>query len=393
MKFKISATSIDPKTCVGFYNSNKQFLFCKKTIAYKYLLGDSDYNNTSDDFQTIFSPKQFHLFDLQKNAHISLIKKKHNIGMDAKSIQTMQKNKINTENDKINIGLENVQTQLNDLSINEQTEQKKLPMDMIYCCSNGLNILKSYNIEDDDFWEDDQNVQNALDFNVMLIQYVKNPLEKYQFKCATSNGISIFFFKDKIQNNEIYEKSVQSNGLSLQFVPEIVQNQSICRDAVVQNISSIVFCKLYDKSLWEYTLQKNGLFLYFHSSLKFKEQNDLCEMALRQNGLALRYVKNKTPFLCDVAICQNVMALSFVPDSIKTDKMCWYCIRRNPRTIQFIKDAIDDMIEWACVKDEFCYVLCGKQKLDLCKKMFDQNPKLFDYFDENTQKSIQSYNK
>ncbi|MGX9757739.1 hypothetical protein ACWYRQ_15780 [Clostridioides difficile] len=66
------------------------------------------------------------------------------------------------------------------------------------------------------------------------------------------------------------------------------------------------------------SIKKDGLFLkdIRWDELDFnKEQvNNLCLMAVKENGLALEYVKNQTEEICREALRQNKQAVIYIED-------------------------------------------------------------------------------
>jgi hypothetical protein len=93
-------------------------------------------------------------------------------------------------------------------------------------------------------------------------------------------------------------------------------------------------------------VKKNGLLIRNVE----KQEEDICIVAVRQNGLALRFIKNryKTARICIIAVGQNGLALKHVKD--QNEKMCLTAIKQNPMAIKFVAEKTDEMRNLARVR-------------------------------------------
>lgn len=66
------------------------------------------------------------------------------------------------------------------------------------------------------------------------------------------------------------------------------------------------------------------------------QRDDLCLRMVRQDGLLLRYVKNKTKRICYEAVTQNGFALEFVPE--QSHQICIAAIKQNKYAFKFIRE-------------------------------------------------------
>ena len=62
--------------------------------------------------------------------------------------------------------------------------------------------------------------------------------------------------------------------------------------------------------------------------------------AVKQNGLALRYVKEQTPDICLAAVKQNGLALRFVKE--QTPDICLEAVKQNGLALRFVDKSIFD---------------------------------------------------
>ena len=62
----------------------------------------------------------------------------------------------------------------------------------------------------------------------------------------------------------------------------------------------------------------------------------ICLKAIRRQGKALRYVKNKTYELCLIAVKQNGNALQFVKN--QTEEICLEAVKQCKYVLRYIRD-------------------------------------------------------
>ena len=65
------------------------------------------------------------------------------------------------------------------------------------------------------------------------------------------------------------------------------------------------------------------------------DEND-CLEAVKQDGHALRYVKEQTPEICLDAIKQNWGALQYVKE--QTPEICLEAVKQNELALRYVKD-------------------------------------------------------
>jgi hypothetical protein len=122
----------------------------------------------------------------------------------------------------------------------------------------------------------------------------------------------MFYYKRK--NNIIYDKAIieyfKRLGFPLLFVFQ-EQSRELCLEAINQKyytINALKSTKEQTNELCEIAVEKDGMALQYVTN-----QNDkICEIAVKQNGLALQFVKNKKYFICLEAIKQNPRALQYI---------------------------------------------------------------------------------
>ena len=68
---------------------------------------------------------------------------------------------------------------------------------------------------------------------------------------------------------------------------------------------------------------------------------EYCLEAVKQNGFALKWVKNQTPDICLEAVKQNGFALQFVNN--QTQEICLAAVKRDVFALKFVKEQTHEM--------------------------------------------------
>ena len=87
-------------------------------------------------------------------------------------------------------------------------------------------------------------------------------------------------------------------------------------------------------------IKQNG---YFLGCLKKEEQTEeICKLAVQQNGHALEFVKNQTEELCKFAIQQNGLAIKNVKE--QTEEICKLAVQQYGYALYFVNWLINKII-------------------------------------------------
>lgn len=141
------------------------------------------------------------------------------------------------------------------------------------------------------------------------------------------NPLAIKSIKIK-QTEELCLAAVTKDGTMLRYVDN--KTARICVAAIVQNMNAFKYIKTEDYSyhkhpvpgdpphitrleymkIAEIVLKHNGRMIRF---VDREEQTErLCLIAVKQNGIALKYAQNKTKDVCHEAIKQNPSAVKYI---------------------------------------------------------------------------------
>jgi hypothetical protein len=78
-----------------------------------------------------------------------------------------------------------------------------------------------------------------------------------------------------------------------------------------------------------------------------KQNPEICEIAVKQNGLALQYIDKQTSEICEIAVKQNGMALQYVEE--QTPHICHLAIEQNYNASQYVKQS-HNLLQYANIK-------------------------------------------
>jgi hypothetical protein len=104
-------------------------------------------------------------------------------------------------------------------------------------------------------------------------------------------------------------------------------------DKPQRRFSGVRFDKFFESGVFEickecvtyemlkHVLAANGYFLETIGHMDIDQTDELCKIAVEQNGCALQYVKNQTPEICEFAVRKDGRLLEYVknktPDLLK----------------------------------------------------------------------------
>lgn len=107
-----------------------------------------------------------------------------------------------------------------------------------------------------------------------------------------------------------------------------------------------------DGIVWKVDIPEGEEYIEYSDKLKAKriilsepkkiyEDYELCKIAIKTNGLALKFVKNQTEELCSLAVERDCWALQYV--KVQTEDICKMAVRQNYWTIQYVKNQTEDI--------------------------------------------------
>lgn len=111
----------------------------------------------------------------------------------------------------------------------------------------------------------------------------------------------------------------------------------------------------------------------FHINLKYFQNrfydDDFCLKAVKQDGLVLQYVNNRTKDICLEAIKQNGRALIYA--SGYNNSLSLEAVKQNPDALQYVQNQTDDLILEAVKRDKNALKYVKNITNDLLKKIIE----------------------
>ena len=136
--------------------------------------------------------------------------------------------------------------------------------------------------------------------------------------------------------NSKYLDDVPTEMFTEEFISDVIQiNPNIILDIRGEYLT--------DK-LWARAIQKNGILIEHIIYDKNICTEELIEMAVENNGLALQFINPKTEILCKKAFANTPYAIQYIPDP--TNEMCEEALKRDKAIFPIIlkiKPGIDKM--------------------------------------------------
>jgi len=129
--------------------------------------------------------------------------------------------------------------------------------------------------------------------------------------------------------------------------PTLVTEHNLCETAVKKNPKCIINIKMeyLTNEILLIAVQCDGMVLQHIISRMQTDQ--LCKEAVKNNGLALEFIINKTPEICELAFENNINAIKFIP--CPSFEMCKIANETDPSLIhitsKFYNPSDDNVIE------------------------------------------------
>jgi hypothetical protein len=101
------------------------------------------------------------------------------------------------------------------------------------------------------------------------------------------------------------------------------------------------------------------------------QTEELCKMAVQQNGLDLEHVQEQTKELCYLAVRQNGLALQYVQE--QTEELCKMAVREYGHLLQFVQKQTEELCRLAVQQNGFALQYVLNQTKELCKLAVQEN--------------------
>ena len=151
-----------------------------------------------------------------------------------------------------------------------------------------------------------------------------------------------------------------------------------CLEAVKQDGYALKYVKQQTDKVCLESVKQNGLALQF-----VKEQTEeLCLEAVRQNGHALQFVKAQTAELCLEAVRRNGCFLKYV--NKQTPKLCLEAVKQHGGAFQYVLEQSGELCLEAVRQDGWALKYVKEQTAELCLEAVKQDGLALQYVEEQT---------
>jgi len=152
----------------------------------------------------------------------------------------------------------------------------------------------------------------------------------------------------------------------------------------------------YGTTVGHFTIPKNAKVYVEHEKFKcdkmilekivlleeFLNDGERALNFVKQNGLALEFVKNQTPEICLAAVKQNGLALEFVKN--QTRDICLAAVNQEPYALQFIKNQTPEICLAAVNQYGHCLQLVRNRTHEICLAAVKQCGDALQYVKDQT---------
>jgi hypothetical protein len=150
------------------------------------------------------------------------------------------------------------------------------------------------------------------------------------------------------------------------IITKIEQTQKICELAIKNNALALRYIKEQTEELCKLAVQKIGPALEY-----VKEQTEeICKLAIKNNVLALKFVKEQTEEICKFAIENNVLALKFVKE--QTEEICKFAVKKNGKALEYVKQQTEEICKLAVSQDYHALKFVKEKTEEICELAVQQ---------------------
>jgi len=175
----------------------------------------------------------------------------------------------------------------------------------------------------------------------------------------------------------IEDKKYKTNKFILKQRQELTKNNMVCKLAVQQNCLALKYVKNQTNEICKLAVQQCGYALPY-----VKNQTDeICILAVQQYGYALPYVKNQTEEICKLAVQQNGCALQYVKN--QTDEICKLAVQQNGYALPYVKNQTEEICKLAVQQNIHALQYVKNQTEEICKLAVQQNESSLIYIKKN----------
>lgn len=236
-----------------------------------------------------------------------------------------------------------------------------------------------------EFFINEKVCQRVVSKNGNEIRYVPDKyITKDLFLSAVKNdGTSIKYCDEP--DEEMCIAAINNNPESLMFIAMNFRTDNVCKAAYIKNPSSAIYfpMRLLSIELIEDAITLDGTLLQLLP--QEKRTKKVCRLAVLNNGLAIKHVKNPNRGLCKIAVEKNSEALKSVPVDFVDKELCLKAVYKNGMNLKHVPKSVLDqeIIDTAILNDPNCirYVSDEYKSEKICKIVIEYNGLLLKYLE------------
>jgi len=166
---------------------------------------------------------------------------------------------------------------------------------------------------------------------------------------------------------------------SLQFMHE--QTDKVCREAIEQvdiypELMSLI--RNQTEELCKLAVENNLLTLRY---IREPTEAIYLHAIEHHGGKTLTYIDNQTDYICRIAIDRDVYAMQYI--DIQTDELCRYAIEKNYEALKHIKNHTKELCRYAIEIDYRALKYVKLQTDDICEYAISINADAYQYINGN----------
>lgn len=188
------------------------------------------------------------------------------------------------------------------------------------------------------------------------------------------NDARVYIEKDKFKADKI----ILSEVLNFKRVPvifwiDMLQYDGTALEYILAENQTEDVCKM--------AVRQNGLALQY---VRIEQTELMCMIAVQQNNYALKFVKNKTPAVCLVAVRENGNALRMCDGKAQTDEVCKAAVMKDGHALRHVISQTDEICMLAVQQSGLALFYVKFQTYELCRAAVQEDGLALKYVEKQT---------
>jgi hypothetical protein len=154
---------------------------------------------------------------------------------------------------------------------------------------------------------------------------------------------------------------LKTDKFILQNKRTIWDDNELCKLAVQQNGDFFRFVKNQTEEICKLAVQEKCCALMYVE----EQTEEICKLAVQNNYLALQYIKNQTEEICKLAVQHYGEALKFVRE--QTEEICKLAVQQNGHALRWVKNQTEEICKLAVQNNRYSFKFVKNQTEEICK--------------------------